>query len=107
MTNNLVAIKNKEQRLKELERKEASRVEAETIGNNTNEFQIEGAKILLNFEENRLQIIYDSKPDEATRDKLKHNGFKWAPSQGAWQRQLTNNALWSTERLFSIKLKRI
>lgn len=107
MTNSLASIKNKEQRLKELERKEASRIDAENTGNSTNEFPIEGGQIILNFEENRLQIIYDSKPDEATRDKLKHNGFKWAPSQGAWQRQLTNNALWCTERLFSIKLKRI
>ena len=38
----------------------------------------------------RIQLIYPGKPDEATRDKLKANGFRWAPSEGAWQRQLNN-----------------
>lgn len=38
----------------------------------------------------RIQLIYPGKPDEATRDKLKANGFRWAPSENAWQRQLNN-----------------
>jgi len=56
--------------------------------------KIEFAKgdVIENYDENRLQIIFPGKPDEATRAKLKRNGFKWAPSQGAWQRQLTGNA---------------
>ena len=37
----------------------------------------------------RVQFIFDDKPDEETRELLKANGFRWAPSQGAWQRQLT------------------
>lgn len=37
----------------------------------------------------RVQFIFDGKPDAETRDMLKANGFRWAPSQGAWQRQLT------------------
>lgn len=36
----------------------------------------------------RIQLVYPGKPDEATRDKLKAHGFRWAPSEGAWQRQL-------------------
>lgn len=39
----------------------------------------------------RIQFIFDGKPDEETRGILKGNGFRWAPSQGAWQRQLTDN----------------
>jgi len=35
----------------------------------------------------------DHKPEPEVRDVLKRNGFKWAPSQGAWQRQLTDNAI--------------
>jgi len=38
----------------------------------------------------RIQLFYPGKPDEATRDKLKSWGFRWAPSEGAWQRNLNN-----------------
>lgn len=38
----------------------------------------------------RIQLIYPGKPDQATRDKLKTHGFRWAPSEGAWQRQLNS-----------------
>lgn len=30
---------------------------------------------------------------------MKSNGFKWAPSQGAWQRQLTKNAIYAAGRM--------
>ena len=33
--------------------------------------------------------------DEAARDELKANGFRWAPSVGAWQRQLNKNAYYA------------
>ncbi len=39
----------------------------------------------------RVQLIFDGKPDADTRALLKSNGFRWAPSQNAWQRQLTAN----------------
>lgn len=35
----------------------------------------------------------------STRDLLKHNGFKWSPKNGVWQRQLTPNARYTTERM--------
>lgn len=44
-----------------------------------------------NTELMRVQFFFDGKPDESTRDMLKSNGFRWAPSLGAWQRQLTPN----------------
>jgi hypothetical protein len=34
---------------------------------------------------NRIQIFFDEKPDADIRKKLKQNGFRWAPSNGAWQ----------------------
>lgn len=39
---------------------------------------------------NRVQILFPGKPDESARALLKANGFRWAPSEGAWQRQLNN-----------------
>lgn len=47
----------------------------------------------------RLQLIFDGKPEDAVRDILKKNGFKWSPKNGAWQRQLTDNALFSLKRV--------
>ena len=45
----------------------------------------------------RIQFIFDGKPGDDIRNILKQNGFKWAPSQGAWQRQLTRNGQWSAD----------
>ena len=47
----------------------------------------------------RIQFIFEDKPDEETRNILKNNGFKWAPSQGAWQRQLTSNGKYAARRV--------
>ena len=52
----------------------------------------EGFRVVRNTDIMRLQFLFDGKPDEQTRTLLKSNGFKWAPSQMAWQRQLTANA---------------
>ena len=43
------------------------------------------------------------KPDADTRAELKSSGFRWAPSVGAWQRQLTDNAIRAADRLECIK----
>lgn len=55
-------------------------------------------KAVENAEVMRYQIIFDGKPDENVRDLLKSYGFKWAPSQGAWQRQITANGKWAFAR---------
>ena len=47
----------------------------------------------------RLQLIFDGKPKEEVRNILKKNGFRWSPHYGAWQRQLTDNAIYSLKRV--------
>jgi hypothetical protein len=42
-------------------------------------------RIKENATENRIQIFFPGKPEEKVREELKHNGFRWAPSVGAWQ----------------------
>lgn len=59
----------------------------------------DGGEVVINADMNRLQILFDDKPDDDTRTALKSNGFRWAPSQGAWQRQLTDNAIYAAKRL--------
>lgn len=54
------------------------------------ERMVGGVRVVEDPDLARIQLIYPGKPDEATRDRLKRNGFRWAPSEGAWQRQLNN-----------------
>ena len=44
-----------------------------------------GGKIIDNVEANRIQILFDEKPDAGIRTELKRAGFRWAPSNSAWQ----------------------
>jgi hypothetical protein len=57
-----------------------------------------GIRIVENAELNRLQILFPDKPDADARAKLKRNGFRWAPSEGAWQRQLNNAARYAAQQ---------
>lgn len=75
-------IKSIKDRITRLERM-ATQAAATTIEERTTE--INGVEVIDNIEANRVQIIFPSKPDADTRTQLKKNGFKWAPSQNAWQ----------------------
>jgi hypothetical protein len=55
----------------------------------------------VDIEINRVQFIFDDKPSDEIRSLLKHNGFKWAPSEGAWQRQRTLEAVRIAKGLLS------
>ena len=55
-----------------------------------------------NTEAMRVQFLFDGKPDDETRTLLKRNGFKWAPSQGAWQRQLNGNGKYAAHRVMEV-----
>lgn len=59
----------------------------------------ESAEIVRNREISRLQLLFDGKPSEETRIKLKGAGFKWAPSSKAWQRLLNANAEYALTRI--------
>lgn len=76
---NIHRIEERLNRLKAVKEKGSSEQEYETF------------KVVENTEAMRYQIIFDGKPDAEVRTLLKSNGFKWAPSQGAWQRQITTN----------------
>lgn len=84
LSNNRQNLKRYADRLAELEKAKSAPTEQAEDGG-------DGFHIVRNTDIMRLQIIFDDKPDVDTRNMLKKNGFKWAPSQGAWQRQLNNN----------------
>lgn len=90
LTNNNAKIKATKERLELLQKAKAEPIKEVE--------QSDICKVVENTEIMRIQLIFDGKPDEETRTILKSNGFKWAPSQGAWQRQLTDNARYSTKK---------
>lgn len=70
-------------------------------------FKFEGGKVIANYTEDRLQVIFDDKPDSTVRSEMKSNGFRWSPRNGVWQRQLTKNAYATAKQLFSRKDEKI
>ncbi len=97
LTNNNAKIKNTKARIAQLERlkNDAEAHEAADKG----EYSTELFKVVENAEIMRLQLIFDGKPDAETRAVLKKHGFKWSPSNSAWQRQLTDNAKYAVKRI--------
>lgn len=90
LTNNNANIHRIEGRIKQLKAaKEKGTQESE------NQF----FRVVENTENMRLQLFFDGKPEPEVREILKSNGFKWAPSQGAWQRQLTSSAKYALQRV--------
>lgn len=79
-------IKRVQARLDELDKRTE---QAEQPAEST---KFSGGKIVRNTEADRLQILFDEKPDDEQREALKQNGFRWSPRYSAWQRQLTQNA---------------
>jgi hypothetical protein len=54
----------------------------------TRETTIKGVRLVENAEANRVQLFFDGKPSDEVRKILKTNGFRWCPSENAWQRHL-------------------
>lgn len=79
--------------------------QAEMAERENGEITFPGGRVVQNWAENRLQIIFDEKPASDLITELKRHAFKWAPSKGAWQRQNTGNAVYTLKH-FIIPLLR-
>lgn len=62
-----------------------------------------GGEAVANLEANRLQLFFEEKPAPEQRAELKHQGFRWAPKAGVWQRQLNQQAISAAGRLAFIR----
>lgn len=94
LTNNNANMARIKERIAELEKKAS----ADFTG-----WTFPGGEVVFDKEDNRIRLLYDGKPDEATRTKLKGHGFRWSPKNSAWQRQITNNAIYDAKRVTGIK----
>lgn len=66
------------------------------------EMKFEGGTLVWNYEEDRLQILFDEIPEERKRKELKSSGFHWSPRNKTWQRQLTSNAIYAAKRVLNL-----
>ena len=83
LTNNAANIRRLTARLADLDRHADDQTTEETIG---------GVRILDSVEANRVQVRFPGKPAADVRAFLKARGFRWAPSEDAWQRQRSTAA---------------
>jgi len=84
LSNNNAEINRIKEKLKNLSQLDSMAAEIITF---------KGGEMRVSLDINRVQFIFDGKPSDEIRSLLKHNGFRWAPSEGAWQRQRTRNAV--------------
>jgi hypothetical protein len=57
-----------------------------------------GGKIVENVDQNRIQIIFDDRPDDDRIEKLKGWGFHWSHDEMAWQRFRNGNAMYAAQQ---------
>ena len=71
------------------------------------EILFDGGRVIKNYSEDRVQIVFDTKPRPDVISNLKHNGFRWSPRFSAWQHQLTNNAYYAVSRVIPITIEQL
>lgn len=98
-------LSNRNAEIRRLKERIATLEKEKTAGTRSHTYAgLPGLEVVENTENMRIQLKFDGKPDEATRATLKGNGFRWSPSEGAWQRQLNNNGRYAAENVLK-KLK--
>lgn len=76
----------------------------ETASRENREVAFEGGKVVFNYAEDRLQILFDQVPDKEFRERMHREfRFNWSRRNMAWQRQLTDNAVHAARRLLGLK----
>jgi len=66
-------------------------------------WEFNGGKAVANTELNRLQLLFDERPDKEKHSALRHAGFVYSHTNDAYQRQLNDNAIYAAGRLGFIK----
>lgn len=88
LSNNSAEIRRLKQRIKDL-RKAQEREDAVE--------DVETDLYTYRAKENRVQFVFDGKPEPAVRGILKRYAFRWSPSRGAWVRQATANGIYAAK----------
>lgn len=95
LTNNNQNIHRLEDRLESLKK-----LKQRASEENENKYiQVDGLQVVEDATDMRIRLIFDEIPNEKVRELIKHWGFKWSPKNSAWQRQLTRNGIYATNKV--------
>lgn len=109
LTNNSGNIRRMKERLAGLEKQQARAKAVETAqaapektpemaATLSNLREMHGdVELVRDYDDNRLRLIFPGKPDTSTIALLKKWGFRWSPSNRAWQRHLNASGEWAAE----------
>lgn len=91
LTNNNANMRRIEQRIKSLsEMKAGGEKETHYSG---------GVSVHEDPEAARIRIKFPGKPERSVIEALKGGGFRWSPSEGAWQRHLNNSGRYAVDSM--------
>lgn len=96
ITNTGAEIRRLKKRIEQMEAREA---ECEAAAEPVKKTERAGVEVVEDLEANRLRLVFPGKPSAEVRDLLKASGFRWARSEGAWQRQLNNGARFAADHV--------
>ena len=93
LSNNNANIKRMKARVAEMQAREDTP---------TSDIEFDGGTIIDNCEDDRVQILFDEKPDDEMRAKLRDSGWHWKRSIEAWQRKRTAAAMASAKQILEV-----
>ena len=91
LDNNRAEIRRTEGRIKSLEKTQNADFSSDV--------PFDGGKVRFDTANNRIQIMHDARPDADAIRELKSRGFRWSPSEKAWQRMLNDNGIYAAKQL--------
>lgn len=92
LSNNNAEIRRLRERIADMEFKAAKAAEPQ-------EKLYNGFKVVWNYEIDRVQIVFDEKPNADILRLLKKRGYNYSPTNRAHQRKLTGNGMFTTKQL--------
>jgi len=90
-------LTNNNSKIKRLESK------AKEVSKGFEGWEFNGGTAVANTELNRLQLLFDERPDKEKHSALRHAGFVYSHTNDAYQRQLNDNAIYAAGRLDFVK----
>ena len=82
-------IRNTKKRLEILDKHSKIEEKEEKSGN--------GVSYKIDQTDNRIRLFFPDKPSEEIRTKLKSRGWRWSPFNNAWQKQISEQAIYQAK----------
>jgi hypothetical protein len=106
LSGNISSKKEMIEKIKKNAKLNNAATEGESGGIKQGDTGVHGIDFENNQSDERVRLTFDGKPSAETRSELKRNGFKWSPSNSAWQRNNNEAGHSATKRLLdSLKQK--